>query len=264
MMKHIIFCSSVFLSLMFMTPGYADEHFPFLAEVSKESVNVRAGPNTNFEKIDKLNKGTQVVVFGRSYEWYKVQVLPTTKEYIRSDYLSAVKGGDFASVSGNNVNVRASANSDAASLGEVKRGTLVKVLGQSNGWSILAPVAGTAAWVHQDFLKEISADVPGSMMIQNIEKTSSDIPEVTSQVVPSAVSPWVSMRGKVEALVEPLRGDVHYEIVMDDKSVFLLQDIPHLSDFCNAVVELEGAVIPDPQKTLMYPLLHINKIALVL
>ena len=46
--KISIICSSVFLAFAFLTPGYADEHFPFLAEVSKESVNVRAGPNTNF------------------------------------------------------------------------------------------------------------------------------------------------------------------------------------------------------------------------
>jgi SH3-like domain-containing protein len=260
-------CSSVFLMFVFMAPGHADEHFPFLAQVSKESVNVRAGPNTNFEKVDKLDKGVQVVVLGRSYEWYKVQPLPTIKEYIRSDYLSTLKGGGLALVSGDNVNVRSSASSDAASLGEVKKGTVVKVLGQVNGWSSLAPVAGTAAWVHQDFLQEISPDVPGSLMIQAVQTPSAVIteaPEVPVKVAPSAVSPWVSMRGKVEVLVEPLRADVHYEIVLDDKSVFLLQDIPHLSDFCNTVVDLEGAVIPDPQKKLMYPLLHINKIVLVL
>ena len=122
-------CSSVFLIFAFIKPGFADEHFPFLAEVSKESVNVRAGPNTNFEKIDKLNKGPKVVVLGRSYEWFKVQPLSTTKAYIRSDYLKINEGGDIAVVMGDNVNVRCQASSDAASLGEVKKGTLVKVLG---------------------------------------------------------------------------------------------------------------------------------------
>ena len=53
MTKKII-CLSAFLIFILIAPGFADEHFPFLAEVSKESVNVRAGPNTNFEKIDKI------------------------------------------------------------------------------------------------------------------------------------------------------------------------------------------------------------------
>src|SRR5208283_2056977 len=110
MIKHIILCSSVFLIFAFMAPGFADEHFPFLAQVIKESVNVRAGPNTNFEKIDKLNKGSRVVVLGRSYEWYKVQPLPTTKAYIRSDYLKINEKGVIAVVLGDNVNVRSSPN----------------------------------------------------------------------------------------------------------------------------------------------------------
>jgi SH3-like domain-containing protein len=256
MTKYIILCSSVFLIFAFMSPGFADEHFPFLAQVIKESVNVRAGPNTNFEKIDKLKKGSRVVVLGRSYEWYKIQPLPTTRVYIRSDYLKIVKGGHSAFVLGDNVNIRCEANSEAASLGEVKKGTLVKVLekvGETGGnqktgnpeWCRLGPVAGTAAWIHQDFLKKISAYVPVSL-----------------RTVSWGGSPWVSMRGTLEALVSPQAG-AHYKIVLDDKSVFYLQDIPHISFFCNTVVDVEGAIVPDPQKKSMYPLLHINKIALV-
>ena len=114
MIKHIFICSSVFLVFAFIAQGFADEHFPFLAQVIKESVNVRAGPNTNFEKIDQLSKGSRVVVLGRSYEWLKVQPLPTTKAYIRSDYLSIIKGGSIAVVQGDNVNVRCQASSEAA------------------------------------------------------------------------------------------------------------------------------------------------------
>ena len=106
------------------------------------------------------------MVLGRSYEWYKIQPMPTTKAYIRSDYLKIKEGSIVADVLGDRVNVRASPSSDAASLGQIKKGTLVKILEQANGWCRIAPVAGTAAWVHQDFLKEISADVPASMFIR--------------------------------------------------------------------------------------------------
>ena len=281
MTKHIIFCPSVFLIFAFVLPGFADEHFPFLAQVIKESVNVRAGPNTNFEKIDKLNKGSKVVVLGRSYEWYKIQPLPTTKAYIRSDYLNILKGG-IAIVLGDNVNIRCSANSEAASLGEVKKGTQVKVLEEVRetggnqktgnlGWCRLEPVAGTAAWIHQDFLEEISADVPAALLIQEIK---GPLASPVKAVPLGSHSPWVSMRGTVEALVQSPDEGVHYEIVLDNKSIFYLQDMPQLSFFCNTVVDVEGAIVPDPhsqtqaslrsQKKLMYPLLHINKIALVL
>ena len=269
-------CSSVFLIIAFMTPGHADEHFPFLAEISKDSVNLRAGPNTNFEKIDKLNKGVQVVVLGRSYEWYKVQPLSTTKAYIRSDYLKVKEGEDVAEVLGDNVNIRASANSNAASLGEVKKGTLVKIFEQAKGWCRLAPVAGTVAWIHQDFLKEVSADVPSSLLIQTVQWPSEavfkdipkDIPKEVSKDVSQEVSKEViekvSLQGKLQEIVPAPSEDVHYEVVIDDKTVYYLKDIPQMSIFVNKVIAVEGTVLPDPSKKFIYPLVHVNKIALVL
>jgi uncharacterized protein YgiM (DUF1202 family) len=158
MIKHITLCSSVILVIALTVSGHADEHFPFLAQVAKDSVNVRAGANANFEKVDKLSRGTRVVVLGRSYEWYKIQPLASTKEFIRSDYLQIKAGGLTAEVSGDRVNVRASPNADAATLGQVKKGAEVKILEQANGWCRLAPVAGTAVWVLQDFLKPASAN----------------------------------------------------------------------------------------------------------
>ncbi|MBF0511915.1 MAG: SH3 domain-containing protein, partial [Candidatus Omnitrophica bacterium] len=149
MIRHLIFCSSVFLAFAFMAEGFADEHFPFLAQVVKESVNVRAGPNTNFEKIDKLTKGAEVVVLGRSYEWYKIQPLPTTKLYIRSDYLKIKEGQDIAIVMGDKVNVRAGASSTSSALGQVRQGTMVTVLEDNQGWARIGPVRSTVDWVHQ-------------------------------------------------------------------------------------------------------------------
>ena len=270
--RNIFICSSVILITAFLTPGFADEQFPFLAEVSKESVNVRAGPSTNFEKIDKLSQGALVVVLGRSYEWLKVQPLATTSAFIRADYLGISPGKEYATVLGNNVNIRASAKSEATSLGQVQKGKLVKVLGQANGWCRIQPIAGMVAWIHQNFLRVKSWQVTKDMILQPISESAENLTLPVPSSAPvapvkkslTAVSPWVTMRGKVEALVQSPGQGVHYEIVMGDKSVFLLQDIPQLSFFCNTVVDLEGAVIPDPQKKLMYPLLHINKISLVL
>jgi SH3-like domain-containing protein len=258
-------CSSLFLICAFITPGFADEHFPFLAEVSRESVNVRAGPNTNFEKVDRLNKGTEVVVLGRNYEWFKVQPLATTKAYIRSDYLKIKEGAGVAVVLGDNVNIRCKASSDAASLGEVKKGTLVKVLERAQAWCLLSPVAGTAVWINQDFLKEISSDVPASMLIPALQ---------ASETPRKIIVQLITLKGTLQALPHAPDADVHYRIVIDDKTSFYLKDIPQISFFANTVVNVEGTIIPDPhshteyslrsQKKFMYPLLHINKIALVL
>jgi len=248
--------SSVFLLIVLTVQGYADEHFPFLAVVSKDSVNVRAGSNTNFEKIDKLDRGTKVVVLGRSYEWYKIQPLPTTKAYIRSDYLRIKEGSLVAEVLGDRVNVRASASSDAASLGQIKKGTWVTILEQANAWCRVAPVAGTVAWVHQDFLKFVSADVPASMLIGHLKP-----PAVRAL---EAGSLEVSLQGHLEPLSEAPAAGVHYQLTIDGKPAYYLQDIPQMSFFSHTVVDVKGTVILNPHKKLTYPLLHINKISLVL
>lgn len=264
MIKHILICSSAFLVIVLTVQGYADEHFPFLAQVSKDSVNVRAGSNTNFEKIDKLSRGTKVVVTGRSYEWYKIQPLPTTKAYIRSDYLQIKEGGLVAAVLGDRVNVRSSPNSDAASLGQIKKGALVVVLEQVNGWCRLAPVAGTAAWIHHDFLQLISADVPASMFIKAVEWAPRAVPAAAVVSVPTIVPADVSLRGVVEPLGDAPGAEAHYALTLDGKAVYYLQDMPHIDFFAHTVVDVKGTVVLNPHKKCMYPLLHINKISLVL
>ncbi len=168
MPRLFLICSSVILFYTLSVQGYADEHFPFLGEVSKESVNVRAGANTNFEKIDKLSHGDQVVVLGHQYEWYKIQLPTTAKAFIRADYVQ-MKEGSIAVVIGDKVNVRALANSDAASLGQITKGRFVKVLEQANGWCRIEGSAGTVAWVHQDFVIMKSPIVPTDMIAQELQ-----------------------------------------------------------------------------------------------
>jgi SH3-like domain-containing protein len=258
--KPPIFCLTAFLAFVSVATGFASDHFPYLAEVSKESVNVRSGPNTNFEKIDKLSKATKVVVLGRNFEWLKVQTFPTTLAFIRSDYLKKQRG-DVYVVLGENVNIRCKAGSNASSLGEVKKDTLVKVISEADGWSRIQPPAGTAAWIHQDFLKEISPDVPSELMSPAVH-----LPEETAVKVSSGriITQTVSLQGTLSALATPPGDDVHYEIVIDNKSIYYLQDIPSLSNFANTVVMVDGTVVPDPQKNYRNPLLHINKIELVI
>ncbi len=261
MIKNIILCSSVFLLIAFITPGFADEHFPFLAEVSKESVNVRAGPNTNFEKVDKLTKDSRVIVSGRSYEWFKVEPLPSTKAYIRCDYLKLNEGSNIAVVQGDRVNVRASFNSNASSLGQVTKGTLVKVMEQTEGWCRLEPMSGIAVWIHQDFLVKVSDEIPVSLLTPVIQP-----PVVVKEVKEDAarvVTQRVALQGRLKSIAAS--GDTHvtYQITIDDITYYL-QDVPQMSLFADRVVTVEGVVVPDPDKKFAYPVVKINTISLLL
>lgn len=132
--------------------GRTDEHFPFTGEIARGPVNVRAGANINFEAVDKLSQGAQVTVLGKSYDWYKIQLRPVAPAFIRADYVK-VKDKTTGEVTADKVNVRARADSESSTLGQVDKGDTVKLVEQINGWWKVVPPEKTAGWVHQDFLR---------------------------------------------------------------------------------------------------------------
>jgi uncharacterized protein YgiM (DUF1202 family) len=249
-MKIIQICSSVFLMIGLCTLGYADEHFPFQAQVSKESVNVRSGANTNYEKLDKLSQGAQVVVVGKSYDWYKVQLSSTAKAYVRADYLR-INQNSTAELIGDKVNVRAAANSDATSLGVLKKGELVKVITQVNDWWQIEPPSSAVGWIRQDFLTAKSSKIDPSL----IRKTP-----VEATVAKSLST--VEVKGFLKPLVEP-KSDVRYELMVDGKPLYYIQSVPNLERFKGGVVLIKGVVISSKQP-LAYPMLRVVDISLLL
>ena len=167
MNRVLVLCSLVFLCWA-SARGNADEHFPFLGETAKDAVHVRAGANTNFESLCKLGKGSRVVVVGRHYEWYAVQLPAAVGVYIRADYIKE-KGNSIGEITGDKVNIRARANSDSSSLGQLEQGELVKLIeqvrppdGQADGWWKIEPPLAAQGWVRADLVSMTSATIPAA------------------------------------------------------------------------------------------------------
>ena len=142
----------------FICNSFADEHFPFLGEISHGPVNVRAGANTNFEAVDKLAKGAEVVVLAKNYEWYKVQLPLTASTFVRADYIKE-RGNSIGELTGDKVNLRVKANSESSPLGQLNKGDLVKLVEKTGEWWKIEPPAAGFAWIHADFVKVKSAEV---------------------------------------------------------------------------------------------------------
>ncbi len=99
----------------------------------------------------KLGKASQVVVRGRDYEWYAVQLPAAAGVYIRADYVKD-KGNSIGEITGDKVNVRARADSESSSLGQLEQGELVKLIEQVNGWWKIEPPVAAQGWVHADLI----------------------------------------------------------------------------------------------------------------
>ena len=159
-------CSSVVLMLLCIN-AHADEHFPFTAKVTRPAVNIRAGSNTNFEKIDQLKENDTVIVLARQFDWFKIQLPKTAKAYMRSDYLK-MHDGLVAEIIGDKVHVRAKPDAESSTLGLLTQGTLVNVIEVTQGWAKLVPGAGMSGWVHQDFISKTSDSADPSLIYQPI------------------------------------------------------------------------------------------------
>src|SRR3990167_4428788 len=149
------------LAIIFLVPipvFAAQESFPFLAEAINERVNVRAGQSQNFEKLCQLDKGEEVVVVGKDFSWYKVQLPPSTYVYISDKYVRLV-GSMEGEIIGDRVNVRSSAKVESTIVGQVEKGSRVRVLEKIPGWYKIAPPAQVFGWVADGLVKFKSRDI---------------------------------------------------------------------------------------------------------
>ena len=263
-MKSFFLCLSVSLALVSAGKGQAGEHFPFLGEITRGPVNVRAGANANFEVVDKFNQGHEVVVLGKSYAWYKIQLPSTSAAYVRADYIKVVRG-NMGEITGNKVNVRVKPNSNSSVLGQVSRGDLVKLSERVDAWWKIDPPFTIAGWVHADFIRRKSSQVPVQMvrrpLILEGALNPAITPPSTAQAAPMLLP--ITVQGRLQPSAEATMKDAHYEIMVGGKPVYYLQDAKGLERFVHTVVRVEGMVVQD-SKLSRHPVMQVKKISLVL
>src|SRR3989338_30320 len=136
----------------------AQESFPFLAEAINERVNVRAGQSQNFEKLCQLEKGEEVIVVGKDFSWYKVQLPSRTHVYVSDKYVR-LAGSMEGEITGDRVNVRSSAKAESTILGQIEKGARIRVIEKLQGWYKIAPPAQVFGWVAEGLVTFKSRDI---------------------------------------------------------------------------------------------------------
>lgn len=139
--------------------------FPFTARVVSDRVNIRAGQSNNYESIAMVSKGSELVVLGKLYSWYKVALPDVAKLYLKEEYVKSLST-DVGEISVDRVNVRARANTEAAIIAQLVRGEQFFIkgkAGEKGDWYLIRPVAKTFGWVHEDFLEFKNAQAVGKL-----------------------------------------------------------------------------------------------------
>ncbi len=234
----------------------ADDHFPFLAQVVRPSVNVRSGPNINFSRVDQLRQGDEVVVVAKSYEWCKIRLRATSQAFIRADYIQ-VLDEHHGIINSDKVNVRAAANVEAAVLGQLAKESAIDLIAQKDGWWQIIPNDKVYGWVHQDFIVFKSQDIPAAPLMAEVK--SVEPIKATTALPPVSV---MTLKGQIKPVLEPT-SSAKYMLIVDNQTKYYINDIDHLSDFNGATVDVQ-AVDKDRTKPSAHPFLDIQKISLVL
>ncbi len=243
---------------------FGEERFPFVGEVSAKEVNVRAGQSVNFEQINRLKKGDQVLVLGKEFSWYKVQLPADSRCFIHSKYLQ-LKDGRTGIVTADKVNLRAAGDFNASVLAQVPKDTVLTVFGKKEDWYQVQPPQKATGWIAAEFVAFRSADLASLTQLVHPPLALPNLaaPETTPAPAVAAVekSNMFTATGTLEKSTDGQR----YKLVTStDARYFLEAPESVLKDFLHQRIKVEGNKKINQQFPSMYPVLMIEQVELVL
>ena len=118
--------------------------------VTADRLNVRASASTTADVLGKLAQNQTVTLEEKTGDWYKI-TYNGTMGYINSGYVKVQQ--TEATVTGDKLNVRASASTSANILGQLPRGTKVIVKAKEGEWATI-DYNGQTAYVCLTYLSD--------------------------------------------------------------------------------------------------------------
>ena len=261
------------------------EPFPFLAEVTSDHVNVRAGQSVNFEKLCQLKKGEEIVVIEKSYHWYKIQLPSNAQCFVSEKYMQLLDEG-FGGITAEGVNIRAGTDINSTVIGQLDKGMKVSILERLDGWYKIKPVGGSYGWVQEQFLDFKSHDITtheqqrssGDQGIKTAEPFKAEPTAQNDQTgkgdgqgnfeqskhISSDLTKEVAVIGTLKAASPPVSDRIQHILLVNGQPAYFIEGLNHLLDaFLNEKVSVEGKIKTDVQNQYTYPVIIVSRIQLV-
>ncbi|MFZ5800000.1 MAG: SH3 domain-containing protein [Candidatus Omnitrophota bacterium] len=214
----------------------AAQDFPFNGQVTEDDINIRAGSNVNYESLFKAGRGMQLIVRGKSYNWYRVSLPEGSQCFISARYVKRLNA-DTGEVIVDRLNVRARPGESASILGQVKKGQTVTIRERLKDWLAIRPPENCFGWIHEKFVR---FDSPYVAMVAAEPVLP---PKQIAAAVPTVAAPAafevigvVVPRGR---LLFKRRGS--HKLLIDKKPAYYLEGDRNLLDrFINLKVKING------------------------
>ncbi|MBQ6716563.1 MAG: SH3 domain-containing protein [Clostridia bacterium] len=132
------------------------------------SLHLRKGPGTNYGSNGYVRDGDYITVLSKGSVWSKIETSAGRIGYIKNLYISgngynyadgtSYFGGSYTGYvvtkySGSSVNLRAGASTSTASMGQLRSGTKIKILGENGNWYLIETASGTQGYMSKTYIK---------------------------------------------------------------------------------------------------------------
>jgi hypothetical protein len=152
-------------------------------------------------------------------------------------------------------------------LAQLDKGTKVRILEKLEGWYCIEPVEESYGWILDEFLTFKSNVVPSqAAAVPNpVEVAESQAVQSTVSVSASVPEKIITLKGILKAPVIQGSSVLEYQLLTDDKSLYILQGMEHvLKEFLHSIVQVEGRIKEEGQDQNSRPVVHVSRIQLVL
>lgn len=240
----------------------AQEVYPFVARISAQNANIRAGQNINFESLGQIKHGETLVVVGESFDWRKVKLPVDAKVYVSAGFVKDL-GHSIGEVTGNRLNIRAAALPTASIVGQLRKGENVRILEKVNDWYRIEPPDQSFGWVSKDLVEFMKTSIPAPRQAPSLQAQLDEEKQQQEAKLAEEKARNFSVTGIIEesgpkAVSEDIR---HF--IKNGNTVYALQGYRGILDgFLHQTVKIEGKLQPDIKSD--NPVVLVTKVSFVL
>ena len=259
----------VILLCLICSEGYAQQNiFPFLAEVNSQGVNVRAGQSKNFERLCKLDIGEQVVVYDKTFSWYKI-ILPTKALSFIHEKFILIGDDHIGKIVGKRVNIRGGAGTKYTVLAQGNTKDEVVVINQVGEWVQIEPLDESFGWIEENLISFKTNNISNYFKKKSIHvdvKETTVLEEKLSEAVLKKISNQEFIaEGIIKSDGKKEINTPQYQIYIDGQPAYYLSGVNYILDnFINYKVSLRGKLNKDMRGELSYPVFVVSSLELIL
>ncbi|MDD4953598.1 MAG: SH3 domain-containing protein [Candidatus Omnitrophica bacterium] len=206
--------------------------------INSDNINVRVDSTVSAPVICSLNKGDQVEIVKRFFEWNKIRLPNSAPSFVKKDFIST-SDAKTGFVTKDVVNIRLEPDESSPILGKTSKNQILNILSETKGWYKITPVNNSFGWVNEKFINKTPA------------------PE-TKPPLAQASKEYFQTRGVVMPYGKVLkRSATHKLLTLDNKIFFLKGNKASLDALNYRKIKVIGLKIDTPKQK--YPLIEITE-----